>query len=54
VQLVAQHAEHARLAGAVGADQTDFVAGVERQVSRFEQLLGAAHQADVGKTDHNK
>ena len=40
--LVAQEREEARLAGAVGADQADFLAGIQREVGAFEQDLDAA------------
>ena len=47
VQFAAQQREQARLAGAVGADQADLVAGIERDVDRFEQRLDAAHEGDL-------
>ena len=47
VQLSTQQCEEARLAGAVGADETDLLAGVQREIRAFEQHLGAAPQRDL-------
>jgi hypothetical protein len=52
MQFAAQQREQARLAGAVGTDQADLVAGIERDVRGFEQHLGAAPERDLGKTYH--
>src|SRR5205823_4698484 len=52
VQLAAQHREEARLARAVGADETDALAGVEGEVGTLEERLGAAPESDLRETDH--
>ncbi|MNQ40609.1 hypothetical protein D3C85_542680 [compost metagenome] len=44
VQRAAQQPEKAGLAGAIGADQTDLVAGVQQQVDLVEQGLDATHE----------
>ena len=38
-ELTAQQGEQAGFAGAVGADQTDLLAGVQGQLGAFEQAL---------------
>ncbi len=40
-ELAAQQGEQARLAGAVGADQADFLSGVQGEFGTFQQALGA-------------
>ncbi len=45
VQFAAHHGEQARFARAIGADQADLVARVERDIDLFEQRFDAAHQA---------
>ncbi|MCY1352301.1 hypothetical protein D9M69_385900 [compost metagenome] len=41
-QLAAQQGEQAGLAGAIGTDQADFLAGVQGQFGAFQQTLRAA------------
>ena len=52
MQFAAQHGKHARLAGAVGTDQADLVAGVERDVGVLKQDFDAAAECDLGETNH--
>ena len=52
MQLIAQHRKQRGLAAAIGADQADFLAGVDGQVSCIEQHLRAAHQRQRLQTDH--
>jgi len=51
VQLAAQKREQAGLARAVGADQADALARVERDIGALEQRLGPPDQGDLGKAD---
>ena len=51
VQLAAQQGEETRLARAVGADQPDALAGIEGEVSAFEERLRAARERDLGEAD---
>ena len=51
MQLAAQQREQAGLARAVGADQADALARVERDVGALEQWLGPPDQGDLGKAD---
>jgi hypothetical protein len=52
MQRAVEQREQRRLAGAVAADQTDLLAGVERDGRVVEQHLGAAAQGDVPECDH--
>jgi hypothetical protein len=51
VQLAAQQGEQAGLARAVGADQADALAGVERELGALEKGLGAADEAEVAEAN---
>ena len=50
--LAGDHAEQRRLAGAVGADEADLLAPVERRGGLDEEDLVAVLLADVVETDH--
>ena len=52
VQLAAQEREEARLAGAVGADEADLLAGIQREIGGFEQNLGPAYERELGEANH--
>ncbi len=51
-ELVAYRGEKARLARAVGADQSHLVPGVQREVRAFEQAFGAACEGEVNGAQH--
>jgi hypothetical protein len=51
VQFAAQQRKQAGLARAVGADQADALAGVERDVGALEQRLGPPDEGDLRKAD---
>ncbi len=52
VDLPAQQRKQGGLAAAVGADQADLVAGEQRKVGAFQQVLGPPGEGEVGKADH--
>ena len=54
VQLPAQQREQRGLAGAVGADEADALARVERDGGVLEERLGAAREGKVFESDHEK
>ena len=51
-ELAADQREQARLAAAVGADQPDLVAGMDREVGAVEQALCAAGEREIGYAQH--
>ncbi len=52
MQLAAQQSEQAGFARAIGTDQADLVAGIERDIDFVEKRLDAAHEGNLLKTDH--
>src|SRR5260221_13660987 len=54
VQLAAQEREQARLPRSVRADETDPVAGVERDVGAFEQRFRAAAERGLGEAEQGR
>ena len=52
-ELAAQQREQARLAAAVGADDTDFLPRVHRQGRAFQQPPGTASEGQVGNSNHD-
>jgi hypothetical protein len=52
VQLIAQQGEQARLAAAVGPDQTDLPARIDGECGPFEQPIGAATETQVFQLQH--
>jgi DNA-binding transcriptional LysR family regulator len=54
VELVAQHGEQAGLAAAVGAGEADLPAGMDLQRGTLDEDLGAAREAQIAKTDHER
>ena len=54
MELVAQHGEQAGLAAAVGTGEADLPAGVDLQRGGLDEDLGAAREAQIAKTDHER
>ena len=54
MELVAQQGEQAGLAAAVGAGEADLPAGVDLQRGGLDEDLGAAREAQIAKTDHER
>ena len=54
MELVAQHGEQAGLAAAVGAGEADLPARMDLQRGGLDEDLGAAREAQIAKTDHER